>query len=153
MDSVWTVERDSVRCAIQCNRPVLWCRLSVVRGCLRSPVEFDARFAYLEKQSQALRGRNLMRDIQVDGAPRVHPAPGRRSRQGPFYCHSRTPELMPQKILGVWGQSPQILPSSITNAGPAFFHDLPPEPGFLGALRRWRRLASLINMSNSTLAA
>ena len=29
-----------------------------------------------EKRSQALRGRNLARDIPVDGAPKVRPAPG-----------------------------------------------------------------------------
>ncbi len=81
-------------------------------GSLRSPVRFDARFAYLEKQSQALRGRNLMRDIQVDGAPTVHPAPGSPSRQGPLFWHLRTPERMPQKILGAWGQRPLRSPCS-----------------------------------------
>ena len=61
--------------------------------------------------------RNLMRDIQVDGAPMVHPAPGSQSRQGPLFWHLRTPELMPQKILGAWGQRPLISPCSTTHAG------------------------------------
>lgn len=36
----------------------------------------------LEKRSQALRGRNLARDIQASGAPMVHPTPGCNCRQG-----------------------------------------------------------------------
>ncbi|GEM_PF-7089080 len=36
-----------------------------------------------EKRSQALRGRNLARDIRVDGAPKVHQAPGWETDRGP----------------------------------------------------------------------
>jgi hypothetical protein len=36
-----------------------------------------------EKRSQALRGRNLARDIRVDGAPKVHQAPGGETDRGP----------------------------------------------------------------------
>ena len=37
-----------------------------------------------EKRSQALRGRNLTRDIRVDGAPKVHRAPAGETRPGSF---------------------------------------------------------------------
>lgn len=40
----------------------------------------------LEKRSQALRGRNLTRDIQVSGVPMVHLAPGDSCCRGPFCC-------------------------------------------------------------------
>ena len=39
----------------------------------------------LEKRSQALRGRNLTRDIQADGAPMVHLASGDQGYRGPFF--------------------------------------------------------------------
>ena len=35
----------------------------------------DTLHLLLEKRSQALRGRNLTRDIQVSGAPMVHLTP------------------------------------------------------------------------------
>jgi hypothetical protein len=41
-------------------------------------------FTCLEKRSQALRGRNLARNIQADGAPMVHLVPDGLGRQGPF---------------------------------------------------------------------
>ena len=44
----------------------------------------------LEKRSQALQACNLTRNIQADGAPMVHLAPGGDSR-GLFF-HHRTPE-------------------------------------------------------------
>ena len=39
---------------------------------------------YLVKRSRALRGRNLRRDNRVDGAPKVHQAPGGESHRGSF---------------------------------------------------------------------
>ena len=45
----------------------------------------------LEKRSQALQGCNLTRNIQVDGAPRVH-LPGRFRSARFFLSHHRTPE-------------------------------------------------------------
>jgi hypothetical protein len=60
----------------------------------------------LVKRSQALRGRNLARDSQADGAPRVHQAPGRSRGPGLLFTPTRTPEFMPQKIPGS-GAEPQ----------------------------------------------
>jgi len=60
----------------------------------------------LVKRSPALRGRNRTRDSQADGAPRVHQAPGRSGGPGPLFATTRTPEPMPQKILGS-GAKPQ----------------------------------------------
>src|SRR3989304_4434159 len=52
----------------------------------------------LEKRSRALLGSNLTRDIQVEGAPKVHPASGgRRSPEAIFGPPSDT-RVMPAKI-------------------------------------------------------
>ena len=52
------------------------------------------RSSRLEKRSQALRGRNLTRDIQADGAPMVPGASGEKLCQGPpFLDRHGTPEL------------------------------------------------------------
>jgi len=108
-------------------------------GYFRSPVRFDASFAYLEKRSPALRGRNLTRDTQVDGAPTVHPVPVSQGRQGPLFWHLRTPEFMPQKSWGSGGNAPSYFPLPLS-----LFHDLLPEPGFRRVRARLRcRLASL----------
>src|SRR5262249_58440002 len=45
----------------------------------------------LEKRSLALQACNRTRNIQADGVPRAHRAPGHRRSQGPFFCHW-TPE-------------------------------------------------------------
>ena len=52
----------------------------------------------LEKRSQALQACNLTRNIQADGAPMVHLAPGGKL-QGSFF-HHRTPELCLGKRTG-----------------------------------------------------
>lgn len=52
------------------------------------------RLVYLEKRSQALQGCNLTRNIQVDGAPMVHP-PGGILPARLFLSHHRTPLAMP----------------------------------------------------------
>ena len=73
----------------------------------------------LVKRSQALRGRNLTRDSQADGAPMVHQAPGRSRGPGSLFVTTRTPEPMPQKIPGSGAEPqelpvhPQILPKSL----------------------------------------
>ena len=59
----------------------------------------------LVKRSQALRGRNLIRDSHADGAPMVHRASGGQCRQGPLSLIHRTPELCLRKSRGL-GQSP-----------------------------------------------
>src|SRR3972149_4519085 len=52
----------------------------------------------LEKRSRALLGSNLTRGIQVEGAPKVHPASGgRRSPEAIFGSPSDT-RVMPAKI-------------------------------------------------------
>jgi len=73
----------------------------------------------LVKRSQALRGRNLTRDSQADGAPMVHRALGRSRGLGPpfgttatehtLWHHSDT-GAMPQKIPGS-GAEPQGPPA------------------------------------------
>ena len=48
----------------------------VFRVCVERVVLFVLRLKCLVKRREALRGRNLPRDSQVEGAPRVHPASG-----------------------------------------------------------------------------
>jgi hypothetical protein len=59
------------------------------------------------KQRQALRRRNLPRDNSADGVPMALCClPSLLASGGSSLAH-RTPEPMPGKISGVWGQSPQ----------------------------------------------
>ena len=55
-------------------------------------VQFLVSLGRLEKRSRALRGRNLTRNIQADGAPTVYLVPDGSGRQGPFYSWHRQPE-------------------------------------------------------------
>src|SRR5262245_54492273 len=60
----------------------------------------------LVKRSQALRGRNLTRDNQADGAPMVHQASGDNKLPEAFLMESSDTGAMPQKIPGS-GAEPQ----------------------------------------------
>jgi hypothetical protein len=60
-------------------------------GCGRYPAA--VRLMFREKQSQALRGRNLTRNIPDSDAPTVHQAPGSVCFQGPFSFYCWTSEL------------------------------------------------------------
>jgi hypothetical protein len=62
------------------------------------PAHFLVSAMRLEKRSQALRGRNLTRNIQADGAPMVHQVPGNFGCQGPFCLMPSDTGVMPQKI-------------------------------------------------------
>src|SRR5262245_39848853 len=75
----------------------------------------------LEKRSPALQACNRTRNIQADGVPMAHRAPGRTRSSGPFFCHW-TPELCLKKrtsdlsLMGLTGLGP-LLPK-----GPAPQH-------------------------------
>jgi len=58
------------------------------------------------KRSQALRGRNLTRDNQADGAPMVHQASGDNKLPEAFLMYPSDTGAMPQKIPGS-GAEPQ----------------------------------------------
>ena len=60
-------------------------------------MRFWLRWSRLKKRSQALRGRNLAREIQACGAPRAHQAPVGRRRQGPFFWVCWDTGVIPQK--------------------------------------------------------
>jgi hypothetical protein len=63
-----------------------------------STLNFVVSSQRLEKRSQALRGRNLARNIQTDGAPMVHHVPGNYGCQGPFCLAPSDTGAMPPKI-------------------------------------------------------
>ena len=56
------------------------------------------RLKCLVKRKEALRGRNLSREIQVEGAPRVHPTSGVHVASGSFSAHPLDTFAMPPKI-------------------------------------------------------
>ena len=90
---------------VHCAGPVHWPPLLCSCSCCFVLL----RFAGQVKRSRALRGRNPTRDSLADGAPMVHllPAPVHPRGRGPAFLPHWTPEFMPLKIPGVWGQSPQ----------------------------------------------
>ena len=59
---------------------------------------FVLRLKCLVKRREALRGRNLPRDSQVGGAPRVHPASGALVAPGAVFWHPLDTFVMPPKI-------------------------------------------------------
>ena len=62
-------------------------------------VLFVLRLKCLVKRKEALRGRNLSRDSQAEGAPMVHPSLWMcMSRQRPFSAHPLDTRAMPPKI-------------------------------------------------------
>ena len=67
------------------------------------------KYDCLVKRSQALRGRNLTRDSQADGAPIMHQASD-DGCQGPFQLSNIGHRRYASKNPGVWGKAPKICP-------------------------------------------
>ena len=76
---------------------------------------------YLVKRSQALRGRNLKRDNQTDGASIVHRASDDESCQGPFLLpYLSNTGVMPQKIPGRGAEPHSVDPIADDNGITAY---------------------------------
>ena len=68
-----------------------FCGVSCLKSCW-----YMVNYKCPEKRSQALRGRNLTRDIRADSVPMVHLALGDQGCRGPFFMPLDT-GVMPQK--------------------------------------------------------